>query len=347
MIPLHSSRWSYAPLSNRFSLRSVGEYCCVPTVSLAVPLLLLLFIHLGFSPRPLQAQEPTQTMTLEEYVAELRTARQQLQTTPTAATVRSVRARLTQIQSVTAGEGNPIVLAPLLGTAADPVPTVDEATARLTVVIDQVSAVNGDSTAAQLALLSSIYEQAAFIQRESLWQRFWRWLRNWLPDLSANEGTAPNDWMTFGSYLLGYLIIGIAIILLIYLLSIWLQNLLGGFLGGANRGRRLTPDGELLNAAEAKEQADQLARSGSFREALRRLYLSALLTLDERNLLHYDRSNTNREVLATVRNNPALYQQLQPVVETFDDVWYGIHEPDQATFDQYKEAVEALEGETT
>ncbi|MCB0085992.1 MAG: hypothetical protein KDE47_33860, partial [Caldilineaceae bacterium] len=84
-------------------------------MSLAVPLLLLLFIHLGFSPRPLQAQEPTQTMTLEEYVAELRTARQQLQTTPTAATVRSVRARLTQIQSVTAGEGNPIVLAPLLG----------------------------------------------------------------------------------------------------------------------------------------------------------------------------------------------------------------------------------------
>jgi hypothetical protein len=48
-------------------------------------------------------------------------------------------------------------------------------------------------------------------------------------------------------------------------------------------------------------------------------------------------------VLAAVRNQPLLHQQLQPVVETFDDIWYGVHEPDRTSFDHYVAAVEKLE----
>ena len=82
----------------------------------------------------------------------------------------------------------------------------------------------------------------------------------------------------------------------------------------------------------------------SYRDAVRQLYLSALLSLHERNLITYQPSDTNREVLTAIRNQPHLYQQLQPVIATFDDVWYGVHEPDRTTFDSYVVAVEELEG---
>ena len=38
---------------------------------------------------------------------------------------------------------------------------------------------------------------------------------------------------------------------------------------------------------------------------------------------------------------------LQPIVEVFDDVWYGVHEPDDATFARYQAEVDALQQSAT
>jgi len=288
-------------------------------------------------------QESVTALSISEYLTLLRGAAEELQESPTAETAQSIQAELAMIKEIVVADGSTIHVAPLLGTTADDRPTAAEAEARITLLLAQIENGMTKNSISNLARLSAIFEQSQFAQQESFWQRIWRWLRGWLPDLAANENASSNSWLTLGIYGIGYAILGIGVVLLVYLLSLWIQNLLGGFLGDDRQGRRLTPDGELLNAAEAKVQAQQLARDGSFREAVRRLYLSALLTLDERRLLNYDRSNTNREVLATVRNNPALYEQLQPIIETFDDVWYGVHEPEQSTFDQYKSAVERLD----
>ncbi len=304
-------------------------FACVSYVLLATPLL-----H----------AQPSTTVPLAEYVATLEAAAAMLATDSSTQRVQAIQKQLSAITEVKLPDGAVVTVQPLLGAAAEPQPTAATIATWLTLVTEQIRAAEGDNATARLARLSTIFEGAAFVQQESLWQRFWRWLRSWLPDQPANEATSQPRWFASGATWIGYLIIGIGALLLVYLLSLWLQNLLGSFVGGAANGRRLTPDGALLNAAEARQQAHVLAGSGSFRAAVRQLYLSALLTLDERDLLHYDQSNTNREVLSTVRDNPALHQRLRPVVETFDDVWYGIHEPDQATFDRYVHAVEELSG---
>lgn len=56
---------------------------------------------------------------------------------------------------------------------------------------------------------------------------------------------------------------------------------------------------------------------------MRYLYLAALLRLDERGQLRYNRALTNREYLDRVQDNPHLQAALPPIVETFDRVWYG------------------------
>lgn len=97
-----------------------------------------------------------------------------------------------------------------------------------------------------------------------------------------------------------------------------------------------------LTARGALDQASGLARGGDYRTAVRFLYLSALLWLDERNLLRYDRALTNREYLERLRANPALRARLAAVVDTFDQVWYGHVPIDAETFARYQEQVEAL-----
>jgi hypothetical protein len=100
-----------------------------------------------------------------------------------------------------------------------------------------------------------------------------------------------------------------------------------------------------LTAKTALEQAGGLARGGDYRTAVRYLYLSALLWLDERGALRYDRALTNHEHLDRVRDNPALRDRLAPVVDTFDRVWYGHLPIDEATFAAYQRQVEELRSE--
>lgn len=101
-------------------------------------------------------------------------------------------------------------------------------------------------------------------------------------------------------------------------------------------------DAELkLTSTTALKQASTLARSGDHRTAVRYLYLSSLLLLDERGLLRYDRSLTNREYLQQV-HHAELQTHLHPIVDTFDRVWYGHMPLDSDSFAAYQHHVEAL-----
>lgn len=101
--------------------------------------------------------------------------------------------------------------------------------------------------------------------------------------------------------------------------------------------------GEVLSARSAGQKAQVLSSSGDYRHALRYLYLSALLLLDERGLLRYNRAQTNREYLRQVRGRPDLAEHLKVVVDTFDRVWYGFQPVDQESYARYAEHVSALE----
>jgi hypothetical protein len=101
--------------------------------------------------------------------------------------------------------------------------------------------------------------------------------------------------------------------------------------------------GEILSARLATQKAQELSSGGDYRHALRYLYLSALLILDERGLLRYNRTQTNREYLRQVRSRPDLSGHLQVVVDTFDRVWYGLQPIDEASYAEYASHVSALE----
>ncbi len=99
---------------------------------------------------------------------------------------------------------------------------------------------------------------------------------------------------------------------------------------------------ELLTSKGALQRAQTLSGEGDYRNAIRYLYLSSLLVLDEEGLLRYDRSRTNREYLRSVSSRPELANPLQEVIDVFDRVWYGYESVDEETYQSYVEHVEEL-----
>jgi len=126
-------------------------------------------------------------------------------------------------------------------------------------------------------------------------------------------------------------------------LAYTLRNILGVLVTESElKNEHNSPD-KPLTAATAIQQARSFSHHGDYRMAVRYLYLSTLLMMEERGLLRYDRSKTNREYLESLRDHPQLSRTFDNIVQVFDRVWYGYRSIDQETFDQYVEQVTNLQ----
>ncbi len=170
---------------------------------------------------------------------------------------------------------------------------------------------------------------------QSIWNRLLTWFNNLLDRIFGNRSISinPSAWSPLGILSLG---------IFLFILYFAARSIFGDLISEGSLRENGDDADKKLTAQSAFEKAQMLSRDGDFRSAVRYLYLSSLLLLDERGLLRYDHSKTNREVLRSVADSPELAQPLQDVVEVFDDVWYGYHTLDEDSFKHYSKRVEEL-----
>ncbi len=92
----------------------------------------------------------------------------------------------------------------------------------------------------------------------------------------------------------------------------------------------------------ALARAETAEAASDFRGALRFLYLSAILHLQERGVLPYDKSLTNREYLHQARVDIDLHTALGPAITVFDEVWYGYKPCDAETVASYRDLLQKV-----
>ncbi len=161
-------------------------------------------------------------------------------------------------------------------------------------------------------------------------QRFLEFLSRLFPDINSPLGQVTDRLLTF----LGAIAL---VVVLVYALR--------GILSDLTSQATLTAEvesGENLTADFALQRAQQLSQAGDYRTAVRYLYLSALLRLEERGLLRYNRYLTNREYLRSIADKPELSAILREVIEVFDRVWYGFESLDEQAYQHYAAQVTAL-----
>jgi hypothetical protein len=225
---------------------------------------------------------------------------------------------------------------------AETEPDLTAISARLGAILDALAQPDSSAPADARTRLQEILNNPPFKQPEpaaatsNWWRDFWEWVGRLLEGIVRPIGSMPRA----TGEAIGWVTLGIGALLLVGVIGYLLLGLRRNL---AAEARAATDDPEAgLTAKAALDQASEVARSGDYRSAMRYLYLSALLWLDERDLLRYDRALTNREYLDRVRDNAALRARLQPVVETFDRVWYGHMTLDAESFAAYRAQVEAL-----
>lgn len=195
----------------------------------------------------------------------------------------------------------------------------------------------------KLAAILSAPEFQWVEKQPSRLEEWWRQLRErlweWLSKLFGEEdGTVrvnvplPSIVITIGGSL--------ALLLVLYYV---LRELNASFVAERAINPDDTEDDAALTATAAMKRAQTLSASGDYRTAIRYLYLSALLALDERGLLRYDRTLTNREYIRSLEKRPALARTFGSIVGVFDRVWYGKQPVDADTYADYVEHIEDLE----
>ena len=322
-------------------------------------LTLWLALLLLVSATSLRARSAGPPLPLAQYRAQLAAAISDLEATPEAeaeAVIAKWQERFAAITQVELPNGEEVAMRSILddlnplgaqelGDETMLSSPTEVALARLQGALAQIDAAANDNTVARLAILANILARPAFNTPLSLWDRFWQWLENLLSNLLPESQAGPGSgWLAFLIRALTWLLTILIVAATIWLLSYWLQRLLRSFVTDA-RIHQLAGDDDLpRSAAEARQQARVAAQSGLYRDAVRRLYLAALLQLSEHDLIHYERSLTNREVLIGVPNDSPIRLHLEPVVATFDQVWYGVREPDQATFTAYEQEIDSTGG---
>lgn len=194
--------------------------------------------------------------------------------------------------------------------------------------------------AMELSALEDILQQPEFQWNrppsplEELWNDFLSRIQAWLNEvLGADriEVPIPADVFTITS-----------VILLVLILLYVFRSLFGDVISEASMDEEHMAGDELLTAETALQKAKDISKVGDYRTAVRYLYLSSLLTLDERGLLRFDRSKTNREYLRSVSTFPQLSAPLRDVIEVFDRVWYGFQVLDEDSFQHYVQKVDQL-----
>lgn len=223
-------------------------------------------------------------------------------------------------------------------------PQTPEATvARLGVILEQLEQAGSDQSEIRLALLREVLARPVFLEQETWLDRIRRWieawLRSWFPDWEPSGAGIPPELVN----VLGWIVVVAASLALIWLASYWLQGILSNLRGADALLTDAMGDAVPATASAARQQAQSAAAAGDYRQAVRRLYLAALLVLDEHGLLRFDPSQTNREVLASIPPSNPINEPLQAVVNTFDAVWYGIRIPDETTYQRYAADIDALE----
>lgn len=221
-------------------------------------------------------------------------------------------------------------------------PNLEFIEAHLIMQLDaQQNAREGSDSSGAEEILASIlageefqWEAAEESQFSQFIKRFWAKIDEFLDGLFPERTTTITVDLTALFYLVSVVALGI-------IFSYVFSQMIGS----------LIPDAELVGSGEEAERitselaytrAQESSQTGDNRTAIRFLYLSALLFLEERQVLYYDRTKTNREYMQNVASYPELSEAFIQVVQTFDEAWYGFQEIDEETFRLYQYHVDQL-----
>ena len=190
-------------------------------------------------------------------------------------------------------------------------------------------------------------------KEESFIQRWIREFFEWLDRQTPQQKEQPAERIGFPifSVILQILIYGGAaalILFLIYRFAPFVFERLGLKKEG-NRGERVIFGERIsddISAIDIFAEAEEFARRGEMRLAVRKGYIATLCELSDRKLIGLARHKTNRDYLRDVRKRKGLFENLAGLTSRFERHWYGYQNFSVSDWDEFRELYQQTLSET-
>jgi len=180
---------------------------------------------------------------------------------------------------------------------------------------------------------------------ESFFQRWVSWFLNWLRSLFPGSPVLPNVERP------GYQPLSVVIQVVVYALVIGLIGFLiykfapviaERFSKREKKERKSRVIlGEHIDASRSATdlftEAENFARQGDLRAAIRKGYIALLCDLADRKVIGLARHKTNRDYLRDVRKRAPLFARMKNATGSFERHWYGFRTPEPKDWEEFRE----------
>jgi hypothetical protein len=195
--------------------------------------------------------------------------------------------------------------------------------------------------------LSEVLSEPEFAERPleqpSWWRRLWRWIADLLESAAEAASSLP-AWLFW--LIVGWLVLALAAVLVHMLWTLYQLISTGGAASSAawGRGRAAEILGiRDLDYESVLAQGHVLAERGRFADAVRYLYVAAILGLERQGAVHVAPAKTNRDYLRELHSAVALRPLFQRMTERYELIAYGGAPADRASCAEMLANLEALQ----
>jgi hypothetical protein len=181
-------------------------------------------------------------------------------------------------------------------------------------------------------------QEESWIQRK--WREFWEWV--WKQTSGGERAQEPQIGSPLISTTLLYIVIGAALLLIGFLIYRFAPLLAKRFRERERKEKKSRVIlGETIAADETSHnifsEAENLARNGNLRGAIRKGYIALLCELSDRKLIGLARHKTNRDYLRDVCKRQELHQNMNELTKNFERNWYGLKKTNEEDWEEFKQ----------
>jgi hypothetical protein len=240
-------------------------------------------------------------------------------------------------------EGDTALQIAILNGIAERLSSLDAEAKQLDLTVDSGRTKDEDKKKLNEILTRPEYQKADG-KDDSLFQKWLNWLVEWITGLfphSEIPNSVPSGFQPL-SIVIQVLVYGIVIGLIGFLLYRFAPILIGRFTRSESRERSSRVVlGEHIDASRSSSdllnEAEQLARQGDLRAAIRKGYIALLCDLADKKVIGLARHKTNRDYLRDVRNYPSLFASMKRATGSFEFHWYGFRTPNEKDWEDFRE----------
>lgn len=186
---------------------------------------------------------------------------------------------------------------------------------------------------------------------KSFWDAIWRWLKGLksdpAPQADLDDGPSFGGNMGFANVIVVVAIVAVVAFLLYLLIRSRNKN------QAVDAGAEISSLHESPLSADPMSAlsrppegwaglADQLAREGKYREAIRHLYLALLSRLHRDGAIDYDPAKSNWDYFRGFKGRPGVLAPFRELTRRFDFAWYGNLEVSQTAWNTFRGTCEPI-----